>query len=217
MTRALVTAVAAAIAVLVLVGPASADVSVTVGSKDGGHPFVRWQMDDTQPASTNVWVVEVATAPTTSSDGYFYSENVAAFDIIDSRARSGEWVYNYRLDPGTYYVHLKYENVDTYNTWWGNVRLFTIAPPPPPPVVVPTRPAWDTCSNAVWTTRDYLWPGRGAKVSGRFACNRLAGEHRYKVAWRFKVEGRKVTQFVTVKLHAGHDGDVTYTKTWQHW
>ena len=49
--------------------------------------------------------VEVATSPATSSDGYFLTENVKAFDALLEVTQTS-WVFNYQLEPGIYYVHI---------------------------------------------------------------------------------------------------------------
>ena len=64
------------------------------------HPTATW----TLPSGVQSRVAEVATKPDTSSDGYFFNENVKAFDTLDDGQTT--WVYNSQLDPGTYYVHI---------------------------------------------------------------------------------------------------------------
>ena len=47
-------------------------------------------------------MAEVATNPATSTDGYYFFENVKAFDVLEDAQTN--WVYNFQLDPGTYYA-----------------------------------------------------------------------------------------------------------------
>ncbi|MDP9225390.1 MAG: hypothetical protein M3P18_16410 [Actinomycetota bacterium] len=100
------------------------------------HPTATWSL----PTGVEARVVEVAIAPTTGSDGYFFSENVKAFDVPQPTDTS--WTYTFQLDPGTYYVH-----IGGFDTTCGAcpIREFSSvltlvipappAPPPPPPVV----------------------------------------------------------------------------------
>jgi hypothetical protein len=125
---------------------AAAPTILTVGQVDQ-HPTATWSL----PAGVQAQVVEVATAPATGSDGYFFFENVKAFAVPQPTDTS--WTYTYQLDPGTYYVH-----VAGYDTSCGAcpVREFssiltlvipapplpppTPPPPPPPPSVIATPP-----------------------------------------------------------------------------
>jgi hypothetical protein len=119
---------------------AAPPVILTVGQVSQ-HPTATWSL----PAGVESRVVEVATAPTTGSDGYFFAENVKAFDIPQPTDTS--WTYTYQLDPGTYYVHIA-----GFDTTCGAcpIREFSSIltlvipapppPPPPPPPVVATPP-----------------------------------------------------------------------------
>ena len=49
-------------------------------------------------------MAEVASSPATSTDGYFFSENVKAFDVLQEGQTN--WVCDSQLDPGVYYVHI---------------------------------------------------------------------------------------------------------------
>lgn len=98
------------------------------------HPAASW----TLPPGVTSQVAEVATSPATSTDGYFFSENVKAFDILEPTQTS--WVYNYQLDPGIYYVHIAGLDEPCFYAGLCPVREFTqtatleiAAPPPPPP------------------------------------------------------------------------------------
>lgn len=63
--------------------------------------------------------------------GYFFSENVVAFNVPEPTQTS--WVYGYQLDPGTYFVHVAgYEPgcVACPGRQWSNVLVLTIPSPP---------------------------------------------------------------------------------------
>jgi hypothetical protein len=64
------------------------------------HPAATWAL----PAGVKSRVAELATSPATSTDGYFFFENVRAFDVLQDAQTN--WVYNLQLDPGVYYVHV---------------------------------------------------------------------------------------------------------------
>jgi hypothetical protein len=114
---------------------AAPPVILTVGQVSQ-HPTATWSL----PTGVQSQVVEVATNPATGSDGYFFSENVKAFDIPQPTDTS--WTYTYQLDPGTYYVH-----VGGYDTtciacpvreFSSILTLVIPAPPAPPPAPVVT-------------------------------------------------------------------------------
>jgi hypothetical protein len=56
------------------------------------------------PPGVEAAVLEAATGPQTSSDGYFFFENVQEFEVLEDTQTS--YVGNYQLEPGTYYVHV---------------------------------------------------------------------------------------------------------------
>jgi hypothetical protein len=116
---------------------AAPPVILTVG-QISQHPTATWSF----PAGVQSQVVEVATNPATGSDGYFFFENVKAFDVPQPTDTS--WTYTFQLDPGTYYVH-----VGGFDSTCGAcpVREFSSiltliipAPPPPPPLPPPPPP-----------------------------------------------------------------------------
>jgi hypothetical protein len=72
---------------------------LTVGHVNG-HPTATWSL----PPGVEAKVAEVATSPLTSSDGYFFSENVVSFDTLQPTQTS--WTYGFQEAPGTYYVHI---------------------------------------------------------------------------------------------------------------
>lgn len=123
---------------LLMAGSASAapPVLLTVGDVSQ-HPTATWSL----PSGVQAQVVEVATSPTTGSDGYFFFENVEAFSV--PQATDTSWTYGFQLAPGTYYVH-----VAGYDTTCGacpvrefsNVLTLVIAAPPPPPPPPPLPP-----------------------------------------------------------------------------
>jgi hypothetical protein len=113
---------------------AAAPILLAVGQVSQ-HPTATWSL----PTGVQSEVIEVATNPATGSDGYFFFENVKAFDIPQSTDTT--WTYTYQLDPGTYYVH-----VVGYDSTCGPcpIREFSSiltlvipAPPPPPPLPAP--------------------------------------------------------------------------------
>jgi hypothetical protein len=119
-------------------------------------------------------VAEVATSPATSTDGYFLFENVKAFDTLEEGQTN--WVYNYQLDPGLYYVHIGGLDEPCFFAGLCPVREFSqimtleIATPPPPPP--PRRPRYEASvrsihPNAVVPGGTY--PGDTVKVRFRNA------------------------------------------------
>lgn len=64
------------------------------------HPAATW----TLPAGVKSQVVEVATHPDVGSDGYFFTENVKVFDLLEEAQTS--WLDSDQLTPGIYYVHV---------------------------------------------------------------------------------------------------------------
>jgi hypothetical protein len=64
------------------------------------HPAATW----TLPPGVTSQLIEVATRPDTASDGYFFTENVNVFDLLEASQTS--WLDADQLDPGTYYVHV---------------------------------------------------------------------------------------------------------------
>jgi hypothetical protein len=99
-TRILVLiAVAAGFAAIAPTAFAAPPVLASVGSVSR-HPTATW----TLPPGVQAKVAEVATSPATGSDGYFFFENVKAFDVLTDTQTS--WTDTFQLDPGTYYVHI---------------------------------------------------------------------------------------------------------------
>ena len=101
------------------------------------HPTATW----TLPPGVLSRVAEVATSPATSTDGYFFSENVKAFDTLEDAQTN--WVYNLQLDPGVYYVHIGGVDWPCFLNDMCPVREFsqtmTLEIPKPPPPAPPVR------------------------------------------------------------------------------
>ena len=130
----------ASVIALAMAGAASAGSYTFRVDHVDGHPHVTW----TQPASyPNVYIdwIEVATAPTVASDGDFFAENVVDQEIYFSpRESTGEWLSAHKLEPGTYYVHLRALRQSDYATAWSSIATLSIPEPPPPPE--PRRKPW---------------------------------------------------------------------------
>jgi hypothetical protein len=108
---------------------------LSVGHVDR-HPEATWSL----PTGVTARVVEVAVSPATSTDGYFFFENLKAFDTLEETQT--RWLYNFQLDPGTYYVHVGGLDELCFFAGLCPVREFSQiatlviplpAPPPPPP------------------------------------------------------------------------------------
>lgn len=89
------------------------------------HPQATWSLAPGAEAR----VVEVATSPEAGSDGYFFSENVKAFDTLESTQT--HWLDSTALDTGTYYVHVAtYDPSCGYDTCpgreWSNILVLRI-------------------------------------------------------------------------------------------
>jgi hypothetical protein len=92
------------------------------------HPSARW----TLPSDVQAQVIEIATKPDAGSDGQFFSENVVVFDLL--RETDTEWLDSDRLEPGSYFVHIKGWDNSCFRTdfrtecgaAWSNVLPLTI-------------------------------------------------------------------------------------------
>jgi hypothetical protein len=144
MSRGLSVALAGAAAAFVFASPATAapPVLISVGHVDR-HPSATW----TLPPNVQSKVAEVATSPATSTDGYFFFENVKAFDVLTDSQTT--WVDNSQLDPGVYYIHIAGLDEPCFFAGLCPVREFSqiltliipaAAPPPPPPAPPPPSP-----------------------------------------------------------------------------
>lgn len=99
--------------------------SWTAGSVQG-HTHVTWMMNPTRPG----WYVdeiEVASASSTGSNGHFFVENLVDYEPFFSYATSGEWLSEWRLDPGIYYVRLFGTKKDCFDCWfYTSVKWFRV-------------------------------------------------------------------------------------------
>lgn len=107
------------------------------------HPAATW----TLPPGVKAQVAEVATSPATSTDGAFFFENVEAYSVLEDAQTN--WVYNFQLDPGTYYLHISGLDEPCYYAALCPVREYSqiatlvipaATPPPPPPPPLPPPP-----------------------------------------------------------------------------
>src|SRR5215212_8321773 len=95
MRRGLSAALSVVGAAFVFASPAVAEPPVLVSvSHVDRHPEATW----TLPPGVTSQVAEVATSPATSTDGYFFSENVKASDVLE-RAQT-HWVHKLRARSG---------------------------------------------------------------------------------------------------------------------
>jgi hypothetical protein len=111
--------------VVVLPTPATGAPPVLISaSHEDGHPKATWSIP---PGVDEMGVVEVATAPQRGSDGYFFSENVEIFDLLEERQVS--YLSSEALFPGTYYLHVSSYDWDCDycpTPEWSETRAITI-------------------------------------------------------------------------------------------
>jgi hypothetical protein len=182
-------AIVAAAAAALLPSPAVAAPPVLVSASHvDRHPEATW----TLPPGVTSQVAEVATSPATSTDGYFFSENVKAIDILE-RAQT-HWVYNLQLDPGTYYLHIAGLDEPCFFAGLCPVREFTqtatlvIAPPPPPPPPPPPRPRYEASvrsihPGAIRLSGNWTYFGDTVRVRFRNARARPSDGESYRVCY----------------------------------
>lgn len=124
------SALAALVSVPFLIAPeiaSAAPTLLTVGHVNR-HPTATWSL----PSGVESAVVEAATSPAMASDGYFFDENLVAFDVPEPTQTS--WVDGSQREPGTYYVHVAgYEPgcLECPVREWSNILVLTIPAPPP--------------------------------------------------------------------------------------
>jgi hypothetical protein len=127
-------AIASALLALVVAPGAQAALpthTVTV-SHVQGHPKVTFGLQG-EPG----WYydeIEIADSPEVASDYHFFAENVVEWEYMSHEPTSGEWLSEYRLSPGTYYVRLFGGKEDCYECWFATGhRVLTI---PAEPIVL---------------------------------------------------------------------------------
>jgi hypothetical protein len=176
-------------AVFVIASPAIAAPPVlTSVSHVDRHPAATW----TLPPGVKSQIAEVATSPATSTDGYFFRENVKAFDLLEEAQRN--WVYNLQLDPGVYYVHVAGLDEPCFFAGLCPVREFTQtatllieAPPPPPPPPLP-RPRYEASvrsihPGAIRAPGNWTYLGDTVRVRFRNARARPSDGQGYRVCY----------------------------------
>jgi hypothetical protein len=156
------------------------------------HPAATW----TLPPGVTSQVAEVATSPATSTDGYFFNENVKAFDVLQPAQTN--WVYNFQLDPGVYYLHIAGLDEPCFFAGLCPVREFTqiatlvieASPPPPPPPPPPPapRPRYEASVRSIHPGAIRLsgnWTYLGDTVRARFrnARARPGDGQRYRLCY----------------------------------
>jgi hypothetical protein len=184
MKRGLSAAFVAAASAFVLASPAVAapPVLISVGHVDR-HPSATW----TLPPGVNSRVVEVAASPATSTDGYFFAENRKAFDTLQEAQT--HWVYNFQLDPGTYYVHISGIDEPCYLAGQCPVREFSqiltlVIPRPREPA-----PRYQAAVRSVHpgairdSSRNWTYRGDTVRVAFRNAAARIGARRPYTVCY----------------------------------
>jgi hypothetical protein len=188
MRRRLATALVVGVAAFVFASPAIAAPPVLTSVRHiDRHPAATWIL----PPGVTAQVAEVATSPATSTDGYFFSENVKAFDILERTQTN--WVYNSQLDPGVYYVHIAALDEPCFFAGLCPVREFTqiatlvIEAPPPPPPPAP-RPRYEGSvrsihPGAIRLSGNWTYLGDTVRVRFRNAKARARDGQRYRVCY----------------------------------
>jgi hypothetical protein len=150
------------------------------------HPAATW----TLPPGVKAAVAEVATSPATSTDGYFFQENLKAFDVLQDTQTN--WVYNSQLDPGVYYLHIAGIDEPCFYAGLCPVREFTqtatlvIEAPPPPP---PPRPRYEASVRSIHPgairdgSRNWTYRGDSVRVRFRNAVARPGDGALYRVCY----------------------------------
>lgn len=156
------------------------------------HPAATWSL----PPGVKSRVAEVAISPATSTDGYFFFENVKAFSVLEDAQTN--WVYNLQLDPGTYYVHVAGYDEPCALAGLCPIREFSQimtlvieAPPPPPPPPPPPapRPRYQASVRSTHPgairdrSRNWTYTGDTVRVAFRNAAARPSDGRRYRVCY----------------------------------
>jgi hypothetical protein len=184
-------------AALVVVGAASVFASPAVAAPPvltsvrhiDRHPAATW----TLPPGVKSQIAEVATSPATSTDGYFFRENVKAFDLLEGAQTN--WVYNLQLDPGVYYLHVAGLDEPCFFAGLCPIREFTQtatlmieAPPPPPPPPAP-RPRYEASVRSIHPgairdrSRKWTYRGDTVRVAFRNAAARASDGRGYRACF----------------------------------
>jgi hypothetical protein len=132
--------------------------------------------------------VQVAAGWRSSTDGYFFQENVKAFDLLEGSQTN--WVYNSQLDPGVYYVYVAGLDEPCFFAGLCPVREFTQVatlvielPPPPPP-----RPRYEASvrtihPRAIKLSGNWTYLGDTLRVRFRNASARPGDGRLYQVCY----------------------------------
>jgi hypothetical protein len=183
-----------ALLVAVTLAPATAlaapPVLNTVGHTSR-HLTAQWSL----PPGVEAAVIEAAVSPETSSDGYFFDENVREFSTLEPSQTS--FVGSYQLPPGTYYVHVGGYDASCLPCpirEFSSIATVTVpAPPPPPPPELPKL--------TLTETRAYI----------RTALRRRFGNvYRYGYAKRIASCERRSRTRVTCRRVSWVIGDLSY-------
>lgn len=138
-------------------------------------------------------MAEVATSPATSTDGYFFFENVKAFSTLEEGQTT--WVYNLQLDPGAYYVHVAGFDEPCVLAGQCPFREFSqiltlvIAAPSPPPPPSPPRPRYQASVRSIHPgairdpSRNWTYRGDTVRVAFRNAAARPSDGRGYRVCY----------------------------------
>jgi hypothetical protein len=116
---------------------AAPPVLLSVGVQSG-HATATWSL----PLGVQAKVIEIATSPTTGSDGYFLAENRKNFDTLQEARTS--WTSSVSIAPGTYYAHVLGLDQPCFSASLctvreaSNVMVLKISAPEPTPAPKPT-------------------------------------------------------------------------------
>jgi hypothetical protein len=141
----------AALLVLALVAAAPAaaapprTATITGTASQNRHPMVTWLL----PPGVEAFAVEIATSPSTGSDGAFFQENVRDLGLLQPTQTT--YLGTSQLDPGTYYTHV--ETQDTSCSYLDNTTCFAWSAPAQLAISLPAnhRPTLQFVRWAVYT------------------------------------------------------------------
>lgn len=181
--RSLLSVIQAAVATVLVVGltptpPAVAAPPVLLSvSHQGGHLTAAWSL----PPGVRAGVIEAATSPSVGSDGYFFSENVELFDVLNDLQTS--YLSGTGLQPGIYYVHVSGHDTSCTPcpiTEWSQTQ--TIVIPNQPPSI-----SWRKASLSVSPYSAFL----SLRI---WVCDDSTGDARILVNQRRVIGGRTVAR-----------------------